>query len=66
MSSLLIFYCAGRRMHFDADAATELKQIQSATGHKRMYGALSLGEIDTLDDFEYPRFHNAAVVCVAS
>jgi hypothetical protein len=64
--SLLTFYCAGRRMHFGAEAETEIKQIHSVMGHVPMYGALSLGEIDTLDDFDYPRFHNAAVVCVAS
>jgi hypothetical protein len=65
-NSLLIFYCAGRRMHFDADAATELKQIHSATGHKRMYGALSLGEIDTLDDFECRRASNIPQACAPS
>lgn len=65
-ASLLTFYCAGRRMHFGADAVSEIMQIHSAMRQIRMYGALSLGEIDTLDDFDYPRFHNAAVVCVAS
>jgi hypothetical protein len=64
--SLLTFYCAGRRMHFGAEAVTEVMQIHSVMGQVPMYGALSLGEIDTLDDFDYPRFHNAAVVCMAS
>lgn len=64
--SLLTFYCAGRRLHFGTDAVQEVLQINGATGHLPMYGALSLGEIDTLDDFDYPRFHNAAVVCMAS
>jgi hypothetical protein len=64
--SLLTFYCAGRRMHFGEDAVKEVKQIHSATNYVTMYGALSLGEIDTLEEFDYPRFHNAAVVCMAS
>lgn len=64
--SLLTFYCAGRRMHFGAEAVTEVMQIHNVMGQVPMYGALSLGEIDTLDDFDYPRFHNAAVVCMAS
>jgi hypothetical protein len=64
--SLLTFYCAGRRMHFGAEAVTEIAQIDSAMGHVPMCGALSLGEIDTLEDLDYPRFHNAAVVCIAT
>jgi len=64
--SILTFYCAGRRMHFGEEAIKEVQQIHSATNHVPMYGALSLGEIDTLDELDFPRFHNAAVVCMAS
>lgn len=64
--SLLTFYCAGRRMHFSEDAVTELLQLQKAAHNASVYGALSLGEIDTLEGIEYPRFHNAAVVCIAA
>jgi len=64
-TSLLTFYCAGRRMHFGAEAADEIGQIRGGTQATHLYGALSLGEIDTLDVLDYPRFHNAAVVCIA-
>ena len=64
--SLLTFYCAGRRMHFGEDAVTEITQIHSVMHGKQMCGALSLGEIDTLEELGFPRFHNAAVVCIAS
>jgi hypothetical protein len=30
------------------------------------FGALSLGEIDSLEDLSFPRFHNAAIVCIAN
>lgn len=63
--SLLTFYCAGRRLHFGEDAAKELLQIKSETQCSELYGALSLGEIDTPAELEFPRFHNAAVVCLA-
>ncbi len=64
--SFLTFYCAGRRMHFGADAVTEITQIHATLSHSRVFGALSLGEIDTLEYLDHPRFHNAAVVCIAS
>lgn len=62
---LLTFYCAGRRMHFGAEmAAKELAMLRQATGWPSMLGALSLGEIDSREDFDFPRFHNASLVCV--
>jgi hypothetical protein len=66
VDSILTFYCAGRRMHFGADAVTEISQIQESMLQADVFGALSLGEIDTLEYLDYPRFHNAAVVCIAS
>jgi len=63
---LLTFYCAGRRMHFGAEAAQELHSVAQLPGCNGVFGALSLGEIDTLEGIDYPRFHNAAVVCVAA
>lgn len=63
--SLLTFYCAGRRMHFGADAVGELEQLAQGTGASVLFGALSLGEIDQIDDLGVPRFHNAALVCAA-
>lgn len=62
--ALLAFYCAGRRMHFGDDSTRELALLRQRTGATHVYGALSLGEIDSLEDFDFPRFHNAAVVCV--
>jgi hypothetical protein len=61
---LLTFYCAGRRMHFGADAAREIAQLKAATQSPCIFGALSLGEIDSLEDLNFPRFHNAAIVCI--
>lgn len=61
---LLTFYCAGRRMHFGDDAAREIEQLKAETGSPCIFGALSLGEIDSLEDLSFPRFHNAAIVCI--
>ena len=63
-ASLLTFYCAGRRMHFGTHAADELAQLRQASGCSAMFGALSLGEMDSLEEFMFPRFHNAAIVCM--
>lgn len=62
--ALLTFYCAGRRMHFGEDANREIEQLYRQSGETGLCGALSLGEIDSMDDLDFPRFHNAAVVCV--
>lgn len=62
---LLTFYCAGRRMHFGPDSANELALLKAATGAPAIAGALTLGEIDSVEDLDFPRFHNATVVCVA-
>lgn len=62
--NLLTFYCAGRRMHFSEHADAELKQLQQDLGSALVFGALSLGEIDSNEDFDLPRFHNAAMVCL--
>lgn len=63
--ALLTFYCAGRRMHFGDAAATELMQLKAKSASNQLYGALSLGEMDSLEEFNFPRFHNAALVCIA-
>lgn len=65
---LLLFYCAGRRMHFGADAATELQNLSGIAGLDQVSGALTLGEIDTVNNAylrSVPRFHNACVVGLA-
>lgn len=62
---LLTFYCAGRRMHFGDQAGQELQQLKDTAGNRHLFGALSLGEIDSLEDLGFPRFHNAAIVCLA-
>ncbi len=64
-AALMTFYCAGRRMHFGADAVRELTQLKAQTGSSCLFGALSLGEIDSLKDLRFPRFHNAAMLCLA-
>ena len=63
---LLTFYCAGRRMHFGDDAALEIEQLKAATQSPGIFGALSLGEINSLEDLSFPRFHNAAIVCISN
>lgn len=62
---LLTFYCAGRRMHFGAQATDEILQLHRATGTHQLFGALTLGEIDSMEDLHLPRFHNAAMLCMA-
>lgn len=62
---LLTFYCAGRRMHFGNDANREIDQLQRQSGQTSLCGALSLGEIDSMKSIDFPRFHNATVVCIA-
>lgn len=64
MQPLLAFYCAGRRMHFGEAAGTELAQLHQNVAGAGMCGALSLGEIDTMEELGLPRFHNACVVCL--
>ncbi len=61
---LMTFYCAGRRMHFGADAEQEIRSLKQETGATALYGALSLGEIDCDPELGIPQFHNAALVCV--
>ncbi len=60
---LLTFYCAGRRLHLGAAARPELEQLRRRSGSARVIGALSLGEIGSLGEGNYPMFHNATLVC---
>lgn len=60
---LLMFYCAGRRMHMGpAGLEQELQTMQA--GRAPLLGALSLGEIGASHSGGYPLFHNAALVGV--
>lgn len=60
---LLLFYCAGRRLHFGVPAAeAEILDLQKRSGVKLVAGALSLGEIGATTGWEYPLFHNATLV----
>lgn len=60
---LLLFYCAGRRGHLGADAATrELASLDARIEPVRVAGALSLGEIGSTTGAGYPLFHNATLV----
>lgn len=63
-SSLIAFYCAGRRMHFGQEASDELEDLRLSSGSTAICGALSLGEIGTYSDLGIPAFHNAALVCI--
>lgn len=62
-SELLLFYCAGRRLHLGEQAATdELRGFNNATKAGAMAGALALGEIGGSTLWGYPLFHNATLV----
>ena len=61
---LLAFYCAGRRMHMGDLAREELAGLTELSGCSELAGALSLGEIGSAHAWEYPLFHNAALVCM--
>ena len=60
---LLLFYCAGRRLHLGIDAASgELRRLGETSRAGRVAGALSLGEIGSTTQWGYPLFHNATLV----
>jgi len=59
---MLLFYCAGRRMHMGAAALEELTYLQQMHSGQTNFGALSLGEIGGSRQAGYPLFHNAALV----
>jgi hypothetical protein len=60
---LLLFYCAGRRMHLGIEmATTELEAFAGLTQASQVAGALSLGEIGGSTVHGYPLFHNATLV----
>jgi hypothetical protein len=61
---LLLFYCAGRRMHVGDGLRDELEEVARTTGAARVDGALSLGEIGAARSGGYPLFHNATLVGV--
>lgn len=60
---LLLFYCAGRRLHLGIEAAeNELRLLALRTRSMQLAGALSLGEIGGSSQWDYPLFHNATLV----
>ncbi len=60
---LLLFYCAGRRMHLGESAAeAELRDMRQRSQVRQTIGALSLGEIGASSLRGYPLFHNATLV----
>lgn len=60
---LLLFYCAGRRLHLGIEAAAEeLRGLQDRTNAGQVAGALSLGECGSTTQWGYPLFHNATLV----
>lgn len=60
---LLLFYCAGRRMHLGVEAATvEMGEFSRLSGAAQVGGAVSLGEIGGSTLRGYPLFHNATLV----
>jgi hypothetical protein len=62
-NDLLLFYCAGRRLHLGIAAAeSEMHQFSSRVHARQIAGALSLGEIGGATQWDYPLFHNATLV----
>lgn len=62
-ADVLLFYCAGRRLHLGLEKATaELQEFEACTRAARVAGALSLGEIGGSTLHGYPLFHNATLV----
>ncbi|MBZ0091568.1 MAG: FIST C-terminal domain-containing protein [Sulfuricellaceae bacterium] len=60
---LLLFYCAGRRLHLGIEAAeNEVRELTRRTQAAQVAGALSLGEIGGSTQWGYPLFHNATLV----
>jgi hypothetical protein len=64
-SELLLFYCAGRRMHLGEELAmAELSEFSRLTCAGKIAGAVSLGEIGGSTLHGYPLFHNATLVAL--
>jgi hypothetical protein len=62
-TELLLFYCAGRRLHLGLDnATTELQELSTRTKAAQISGAVSLGEIGSSTIQGYPLFQNATLV----
>jgi len=61
--TVLSFYCVGRNMHFGDAAQQEVRQLQALTEARPLLGALTLGEIGSLQEWGYPLFHNASILC---
>lgn len=62
-SEVLLFYCAGRRLHLGVEpACAEIAELRRRAGARHVAGALSLGEIGAAAQWDYPLFHNAALV----
>lgn len=62
-TELLLFYCAGRRLHLGIEkATTELREFSACTKAAQVSGAVSLGEIGSSTLRGYPLFQNATLV----
>lgn len=61
--SLLVFYCAGRRIQLGDASIQEIRRLGLNSGAQTLAGALSLGEIGSTTAGGYPLFHNATLVC---
>lgn len=62
-AEMLLFYCAGRRLHLGLERASlELQAFETRTQAAQVAGALSLGEIGGSTLHGYPLFHNATLV----
>lgn len=62
--TLLLFYCAGRRMHMGNAAADELRTVAQKLPNSHIVGAVSLGEIGQAGANNVPLFQNATLVAL--
>lgn len=63
-TTILTFYCAGRRMHLGDASSHELALLTNKLKKNNIVGALSLGEIGGSKQGGYPLFHNAALISI--
>lgn len=60
--TVMLFYCAGRRLHMQTAAETELCKLSDRFQQRTVAGAVSLGEINSSESQGYPLFQNACIV----
>ncbi|MDH5717202.1 MAG: FIST C-terminal domain-containing protein [Spirochaetia bacterium] len=63
-NEIMLFYCAGRKMHFNDSSKKELSEFRNLLKKNKIYGVLSLGEIGQIKNTRLPELHNGAILCI--